>query len=177
MDRGMTNEPPKMPIRAELERIYREHRQGLFTLALSITRQAQAAEDAVQEAFARLCKRDRLADGDATAYTFATVRNMALDWVRSPQRHRTGSDTIFEITQATNTAPPDARTIADERDRLVRDVVDGLPDDQREVLVMKLYAGLTFEQIAAALDEPLSTVSSRYQRTLDKLRTKIEALV
>lgn len=177
MNRGMTQESPKLPVRVELERIYREHRQGLFTLAMSITRQAQPAEDAVQEAFARLCRRDRLTEGDAAAYVFATVRNMALDWVRNPQRHRTGNDTVFAITQAPHAEAADQRVIADERDKLIREAVDGLPDEQREVLVMKLYAGLTFEQIAEALDEPLSTVSSRYQRTLEKLRTKIEALV
>ena len=67
--------------------------------------------------------------------------------------------------------------MADERDHLLQKAVGDLPDGQREVIVMKLYGGLTFEQIAAALDEPLSTVSSRYQRTLEQLRKNVESLV
>lgn len=173
----MASEQPIQTIRAQLDRVYREHRQGLFTLALAITRHAQAAEDAVHEAFARLCRRDRLPEGDPTAYVFATVRNMAIDWLRGPRRREAGHETIFENTRAQDTPSPLQAAVADERDRMVREAVDRLPDDQREVLVMKLYAGLTFQQVAESLDEPLSTVSSRYQRAIEKLRTTMEALV
>ena len=52
-----------------------------------------------------------------------------------------------------------------------------LPDAQRETIVMKLYGNLTFDQIAQASDEPLSTVSSRYRRGLAALKESMEALV
>lgn len=173
----MTSQQPIQASRALLDRVYREHRQGLFTLALSLTRQVQAAEDAVQEAFARLCRRDRLPEGDPIAYVFATVRNAAIDWLRGPRRREKTNDAIFESTPTEPTPSPLQSVVAGERDRLVREAVERLPDEQREVLVMKLYAGLTFQQIASAMDEPLSTVSSRYQRAIEKLRTQVESLV
>jgi DNA-directed RNA polymerase specialized sigma24 family protein len=45
----------------------------------------------------------------------------------------------------------------------------GLPEEQREALVVWVYAGLTFEQMAEVLGQPLSTVSWRYRRALDRL--------
>src|SRR3954452_9099285 len=72
----------------DLEDIYARHRQGLFTLALSITRCAARAEDAVHDAFVRLCRRRSVAaplegtgaasQPDAVAYVFASVRNAAV---------------------------------------------------------------------------------------------------
>ena len=69
-------------VQQELERIYRDHRQGLFTLALSITRCPDLAEDAVQDAFTRLWRSEIEPQGDSTAYVFASVRNAALELAR-----------------------------------------------------------------------------------------------
>ena len=53
--------------------------------------------------------------------------------------------------------------------------VEALPAEKREVVVMKLYGQLTFAQMAAVLEEPLSTVATRYQRALEELRELLEA--
>ena len=64
-----------------------------------------------------------------------------------------------------------------ERNFIIRKEIESLDEPQREVVMMKLYGGLTFEQIAQVREEPLSTVSSRYARTLKNLKSKMEALV
>ena len=64
-------------MRQDLERVYRTHRQGLFTLALAITRDADAAEDAVQSAFERMVRSPGAPPADLAAYAFAAVRNAA----------------------------------------------------------------------------------------------------
>lgn len=163
-------------LRQILEAIYTQHRQGLFTLALSITRHAERAEDAVQEAFARLCRTVIEPSGDVTAYVFATVRNAALDQVR---RNGAAKLTIF-ANGALNTGeaePPDRALIAHERNQGVQEAVEALPDAQRQVIVMKLYGELTFDQIATVLGEPLPTVASRYRRALERLKASVESLV
>lgn len=163
-----------------LERIYTAHRQGLFSLALTITRNAEAAEDAVHEAFVRLCRSSGQQHGDAVAYVFAAVRNAAIDQLRR-RRTTVGSPaSIFD--PAVRTPDDDQHTPGElaadaERDDLLRQALESLPDAQRQVIVMKLYANLTFEQIAGACNEPLSTVSSRYRRGLDKLKTSVESLI
>lgn len=151
--------------RRELEKTYLEHRQGLYTLALSITRHPEAAEDAVHEAFLRLCRRDAAPRGDAVAYVFAAVRNSAAD-----QRRRSGmrSDPVPIF----NGQAPDPAAQAEkaELSRRLREALEGLPDEQREAVVLRVYAGLTFAQMAEVGNEPLQTVAARYRRALERLR-------
>ena len=157
-------------MRRSLAGIYCEHRQGLFSLAMSVTRRPDLAEDAVQEAFARLLKSQRTARGDPTAYVYASVRNAAIDMAKRASRPVAAPASIYNGQEA----DPSANAIDAERRRRVRQAVELLPDDQRQVVVLKVYAGLTFEQIAGVCGEPLSTVSSRYRRALDRLGKAME---
>jgi RNA polymerase sigma-70 factor (ECF subfamily) len=149
-----------------LEGIYRQHRQGLYSLALSITRQPALAEDVIQEAFARLLRRYRSPVGDPVAYVFASVRNTAIDALRKDARHAAAPASLYNGRHE----DPAGNLLDGEAAHRLRHAVDSLPDAQRQAVVMKVYAGLTFDQIAEASGEPLSTVSSRYQRALVKLK-------
>ena len=51
--------------------------------------------------------------------------------------------------------------------------LEELPEEQREVVVMRIWSGLTLEEAAAATGAPLNTVASRYRYALDKLREKL----
>ncbi len=153
-------------MRERLESIYREHRQGLFSLALSITRRRDAAEDAVHDAFARLFRSRAVLQGDAVAYVFACVRNAAVDVARRRPPEAALSESLFEADCRT---PADAAESGEQTDRL-RQALGALPGPQRETVVMRTYAGLTFQQIAEALGEPLPTVASRYRRALERIR-------
>ncbi len=157
--------------------IYAGHRQGLFTLALSVTRDADQAEDAVHDAFARLVRTKPQIDGDMTAYVFAAVRNAAMDQVRQRGRAPVTVETVFDHAAAAPEIGPELTALDSERDRLIRNALEALPDDQREIVVMKIYGGLTFGQIGEALDLPLQTVASRYRRTLGQMRRQMESLV
>ena len=71
-----------------LENLYRQHRQGLYSFALSIVRSSDLAEDAVQNAFAKLFQvpvgnQSVLQNGNAVAYVFQAVRNSAIDLCRA----------------------------------------------------------------------------------------------
>ncbi|MDH3584705.1 MAG: sigma-70 family RNA polymerase sigma factor [Phycisphaerae bacterium] len=162
-----------------LARIYRDHRQGLYSLALAVTRHTQMAEDAVHDAFTRLCRVELSPDRDPVPYVFKAVRNAALDQIRRRQRASQRGDSLFDTSALPDPGTLDTHRAVEtaERDALVREAVDRLPDDERELITMKLYAGLTFRQIAESLAQPLATVASRYRRTLTKLRSDMESLV
>ncbi len=210
----------------ELERLrelYALHRQGLFTLALSITRRRERAEDAVHEAFVKLCaplhgrgEQDEptpVRPTDPVAYAYRMVRHAAIDQVRRYwpggnrvtvasdfERHgvsRTGHDvddagsgamlatSLFDLPPAAahrggdnaGGFDPAIRSIESEVSGFVARSLERLPDDQREAVVLRIYAGLTFEQIAAVVHAPLSTVAARYRRALEKLRPCLEKLL
>ena len=153
-----------------LERVYCERRQGLYSLALSVTRRPDAAEDAVHEAFARLMRRGETPSGDLEAYLFTAVRNAAIDQRR---RHRSGAEldaSLFEDA-ASN---PSAQLAADEQQQALQRALNTLPDAQREAVVMRVYGDLSFRQIAEVTSEPLTTIASRYQRALGKLRDVLQ---
>ena len=161
-------------VRSVLERVYRDHRQGLFTLALAITRCPHRAEDAVQEAMARLWQSTELPQ-DPVPYAFSAVRNAAIDQTRrAAVRHRLETASIFGGFQAAaHTDDPAGAAITAEQHARIRQAVDALPQPEREVVAMRVYGGLKFEQIAEALDEPLPTVASRYRRALDTLSRRV----
>jgi RNA polymerase sigma-70 factor (ECF subfamily) len=161
-------------VKQELAGIYVEHRQGLFTLALSIVRDPERAQDAVHDAFARLCRTAHRPTGDLTAYVFAAVRNAAIDICR---RSPPGTVSIFETEGDSPEPSPAAQVAEHERDQLVRRELEKLPDAQKQVIMMKIYGELTFEQIAQSLGEPLQTVASRYRRALARLRETMESFV
>jgi RNA polymerase sigma-70 factor, ECF subfamily len=163
------------PVTGTIEQIYRQHRDGLYTLALAITRCPARAEDAVHNAIVRLCARRGKPTGDAVAYVFAAVRNAAIDQLRRGGPRSVDPVSIFDVTDPTAAPPADAERV--ESDRMIADAVDTLDHDQREAVVMHLYAGLTFQQIAEALGEPLQTIASRYRRGLANLRPRLEPLM
>jgi len=109
----------------DLANIYARHRQGLFTLALLITRRPERAEDAVHEAFARLCGAgDRRGIGDPAAYVFAAVRRAAIDQVRRSKRadDAPGVSIFAPIDNPT----PEDDAISAERARSVVEAIEAL---------------------------------------------------
>lgn len=159
-------------MRQTLSRIYGQHRQGLYTLALAITHDPALAEDAVHDAFARLLRRDRPPEGDAAAYVFATVRNAALDQRKA--RREVELEAANSWIFVDDHDQPDEQTMAVEERKMVRRVLRELNVDDRTAVVLRIYAGLTFDQIARTLDEPLQTVAARYRRALEKIREKLQ---
>lgn len=156
-----------------LEQIYRDHRQGLFSLALAVTRSVDLAEDAVQDAFARLWRTRRRPEGDLVAYVFASVRNAAIEQARRRRRAVAVPASLFDGAQC----DPASTAIDAERQQLVRNAVDALPMRQRQAVVLRLYAGLTFQQMADTLHEALPTVASRYRRALQRIKAAIEGSI
>ena len=154
----------------ELQRIYQDHRQGLFTLALSITRCPDLAEDAVHDAFVRLWRSQRKPKGDSVAYVFASVRNAALQQARRRRRPVALAESVF----GSRSSDPASVAIDTEQRQLVRRALEALPIRQRQVVVLRLHAGLTFQQIADTFGEPLQTVASRYRRALKRVKETLE---
>jgi len=118
---------------------------------------ARGDEDAVQEAFVRLLDRhDPAVSASAQAFLYTTVRNLVLDEKRKAAVRRRAVPALVRVEPDVD---PEAVSAA----------LDRLPDDQREAVVLKTYAGLTFEEIAKVAGAPAPTVMSRYRYALEKL--------
>ncbi len=162
--------------RSDLERLYSECRQQLFTCALAITFSPARAEDAVHDAFCQILRRQTVNESVATvdlkAYAFRAVRNAAVDQVRRRVR---SPEPLPEFVFDPNPGP----AVSTEEADLCRQVVElmqRLSPDERETIVQHLYGELTFQEIATVRDAPLGTVVSWYRRGLGKLRQKLEVV-
>jgi RNA polymerase sigma-70 factor (ECF subfamily) len=151
-------------VRENLRVFYVSYRQQLYTYALSITRDRAAAEDAIHAAFQQLLRRSDL-PADFRPYIFRCVRNAALDAFR---RAKTQADWIFKVRSESEPvcyAPTDALSLAALDASLCE-----LSEMEREAVVLKIYSGLTFHEIADLHGVPLPTVASWYRRGIDKLK-------
>jgi len=160
----------------QLERLYDEHADALFGFLLNLTRSEADTRDALQEIFRRLALRPELMAGvrDERGFLLRMAHNQVIDAIR----RRAARDRKHE-SQALETAglfapasDPDAATFR----AALESALAELPPEQRAVVHLKLWEGLTFERIAEAMDIPLNTAASRYRYGLDKLREHLRPL-
>ena len=159
-----------MPAGFDLERLYDDHAQALFAFLLNFTRDEQDTRDILQDVFVKLARQPELLSGahDKRAFLLRLAHNAAIDLMRRRgarhKHHEQFGAERFDCFAATD--DPDQTAFRAE----VSSALGQLPPDQRTVVHLKLWEGLTFAEIAAALDIPPNTAASRYRYGLDKLR-------
>ena len=127
------------------------------------------AEDVVQEAFIRFW-RSRHRVSDPAAYFYACVKHVALDRQRNRKRQSMREEATARSEAATCSPVHSSR--ANARDT-IEAALQSLSESQREVLVMRIWGGLSFPQIAAALQISDNTAKSRYRYALAKLSEQL----
>jgi RNA polymerase sigma-70 factor (ECF subfamily) len=142
---------------------------GLLLFARQWTRSAADAEDIVQEAFVKFWRRNHQINNRALLY--ATVRSIALDFIRRDKRRARREATVF--AEADATVEPQFEW-EDEGQSALAAAVSCLPQDQREVLVLKIWNELTFSEIAGALGISQNTAASRYRYALAHLKKSLQ---
>jgi len=149
------------------------HGPALVLFARQWAHSQADAEDIVQEAFVRFWRARHQARRDVP-YLYACVRTSALDWLRS-RRRRGQREMEAAIARSVSAEPvfENSPETAELRS-LIERTLSQLAEEQREVLVMKIWGGLTFQEIGEALDISQNTAASRYRYAVDALRRKSE---
>ena len=160
----------------EIERLYDGHAQSLFAFLLNFTRDENDTRDLLQEIFVKLAREPKLLAGvrDERAFLIRLAHNAAIDLIRRRgTRERTKDNFAAEsLSPFAATADPDEKLFRNE----LANALAELPEEQRAVVHLKLWEGLTFEETAAALDLSPNTAASRYRYGLDKLRGRLRPL-
>lgn len=153
-----------------------------FQLALVLTGERGTAEDVVQESFLRLVTRIEQGErGEAPAleqvealdgYLLRTVRNLALNAQRKAQAGVRAVEASAGGALLLEPAPGVGAPDHDERAALERALL-ALPVEQREVVHLRVWEGLSFPEVAERTGAPLGTVHSRYRYAMERLRALV----
>ncbi|RJP53652.1 MAG: sigma-70 family RNA polymerase sigma factor [Anaerolineaceae bacterium] len=152
------------------------HAQGVRNVIFRMCGNAQVAEDAAQETFMRAWshlgsfRADR--ETSLRAWLYRIALNAATDMLRKERRILPGDVEDFHLTDPM--PGPEGLFLQGERTALVQQAIQSLPDASRAVLVLKEYEGLSYREIADALDIPIGTVMSRLNYARRLLKEKLE---
>ena len=148
----------------------------MFAYLLNFTRQEADTRDLLQELFIKLAQRPEVLEGvrDERAFLLRLAHNLAINLIRRRGTREKNYEQLAGATLAVfaPTAAPDEGAFR----AALAAALGQIPADQREVVHLKLWEGLTFEQIAELLGIPLNTAASRYRYGLDKLRERLRPL-
>ncbi len=164
---------------AAYEMLYDRHSAVVMGLALKITGDAATAEEVVQETFWRVWRKADSFNAQRGAFTswfFGIVRNLSIDMLR---RQKTQAQPAAETDDIVERAVDPSANVADIawteiKHQQVRAAIETLPSDQRQVIVMAYFRGMTRQEIAQASGEPLGTVHTRARLALQKLREVLQ---
>jgi RNA polymerase sigma-70 factor (ECF subfamily) len=160
---------------AAFEMLYRRHNDPLYRYLLRLCRHRNAAEDIFQEVWGKIVRaRDTYRPtAKFTTFLYRVAHNCFIDHVRRNKRH---SMTV-DIEPDSQADPGDSPEIETERD-LARRRLDAalrqLPDEQRDVFLLREEAGLSLDQIASVTDCNRETAKSRLRYAVNKLRVAID---
>lgn len=161
---------------SDLERLYDAHAQSLFAFVLNLARNEADTRDVLQELFVKLATRPEvLCDArDERGFLLRLAHNLAIDLMR---RRATRERNHEQFAVEANVVFESTHDVDEQSFRSALSAALGvLPMDQRAVVHLKLWEGLTFEAIGELLEISPNTSASRYRYAIDKLRERLRPL-
>jgi RNA polymerase sigma-70 factor, ECF subfamily len=149
---------------AALEAVYDAYAGAVYRQAMAVLGSVADAEDVVQEVFLHLVRRRGGPIRDLKAYLLTAARRQSCSTLR-----RRRQDELAAAVEAPRPVPsvcPSALTDGE----VIRQALRALPSRQRDVVFLKVYEQLTFEEIGRVVRASANTVASRYRYALQKLR-------
>ena len=164
-----------------LEMLINRHKDRIFTIIILIVKDSYIAEDLFQETFIKIIKNLKKGkyneEGKFLPWAIRIARNMAIDYFRKMKRMPTitgsdGEDVFRKIKLAVDNR--EEQMIRHEKESMVRAVINKLPEEQRQVLILRHYGDLSFKEIAAMTGVSINTALGRMRYALNNMRKMME---
>ncbi len=151
--------------------LYAQHGAQMFHYALTFLGAVADVEDVMQEVFlkAKAGRRKVARARSPRAYLFAMLRHEMMRFTKRKMR-RAKRVAVNPTEQVEFLEAPAEEGVSEEDAREVERALGRLPDEQREVVVLKVYEGLTFREIGEVMKTSMDTAASRYRYGIDRLR-------
>lgn len=164
-----------------LAELYDRYGRLAYSLIVRVVRDGALAEDLVQETFLRVWNRAQGFDAKRGAlgpWLLAVARNRAIDYLRSASGRERNALELEEVDHPSLYTDMESDILASDKARIIRAALDKLAPNQREVIELAYFEGLTQTEMAARMGQPLGTVKTWVRTALKNLREEFgEAVV
>jgi len=165
-----------------IEMLITRHKDRVFTYIYLIIKNKDLAEDIFQEVFIKVIQSLRAGkyrdNGKFLAWVFRIAHNMIIDHFRQEKMNKVYSNDDYEVDLLNTEKLCDENCediiIRSQVHMEVKDLVDRLPSDQKEVIILRHYKGLSFREIADDTDVSINTALGRMRYALINLRKMID---
>jgi RNA polymerase sigma-70 factor (ECF subfamily) len=166
--------------RVALSEFYDQTARPLFSIACRILGNTADAEEAIQDVFVQIWMKAGMFDaakGQPFHWVLALTRNRCIDVLRARQRRlriivdADGDESIERVAEST----PAETQLGGTDAAAIQNAVNTLPKEQRQAIEMAFFRGLTHQEIAESLNEPLGTIKARIRRGMLKLREDLQS--
>lgn len=166
---------------ASLETLIKRHQRNVFTAIYLLVKNRSLAEDIFQEAFIKIIqtiKTDKYnEEGKFAPWAARVARNLTIDYIRKMKRDVTITDSegndIFNYITIAEESNED-KIIRSQSEHNIRQLVKKLPEEQRQVLIMRQWGNMSFQEIADATGVSINTALGRMRYALNNLRKMME---
>ena len=161
-----------------LREAYRDHAPAVLGLAARVLGNPAIAEDVMQDVFVHLWQHpDRFdpARGRLRSYLLAMTHSRAVDRLRAEASQRQRIEAARRQPSDAAEVDPTGALTADDTNTSVRRALSDLPPDQRVPIEMAYFGGLSYRDVAVALDEPEGTIRYRIRAGMQKMRAALQA--
>jgi RNA polymerase sigma-70 factor, ECF subfamily len=162
-----------------LQALYERSHRLVFTLSVRITGNRETAEEVTLDVFHDVWRRSATyepAGGSVVGWIMNQARSRAIDRLRFEQRKKRVGQRDDALPVAPTRDPHEACDLA-EQSRLLRQALTVLRPEERQVIETAFFSELTYDQVAAKLEQPLGTVKTRVRSGLMKLREALAKTV
>lgn len=151
---------------------FAKHGPKLLLFARQQARNPHDAEDLLQEAFVRIWRLYGHSGEVAPGLVYRAIRRLAIDWARSLDRRKIREQKV--VAEFPSFESFQSNLEKNESQEALLRAVARLPEEQKEVLTLKIWGELTFDEIGQTLDLSMNTVASRYRYALQKLKISVQ---
>ena len=169
-------ERAKIGDRDSFEYLVKLHEKNVYNLALKLLKNREDAQDAAQDAFLKAWINLKSYRGESkfSAWLYRLTYNTCLDLLRKAKKGEvislTTDDEEEKVSDIRDDAiSPEERTIKKEEQKTVREAVEALPEEYRQIIIMREFTGLSYSEIANAMGISEGTVKSRLARARQRL--------
>ena len=164
-----------------LEILILRHKQRVFSFIYSKVQDRDVAEDIFQDTFVKIINTLKMGkyneEGKFQPWVMRIAHNMAIDHFRKAKRYPTilledGSNLLNSLSFAEDSS--EEQRIKDETHAWVRNLIDELPEAQKEVVIMRHYLDMSFQEIAEQTGVSINTALGRMRYALNHIRKKMK---